>query len=91
MIRPYSLTPKILNLVSVISHILGKLDSIAFKTPELKLRRKNRIRTIKATLAIEGNTFTEVQITAILENKKVIGNKKEIIEVQNAIKLYENI
>lgn len=88
---PYNLTPKILNLVSEISHILGRLDSVAFKVPEPKLRRKNRIRTIKATLAIEGNTFTEEQITAILENKKVIGSKKEIIEVQNAIKLYGNI
>lgn len=88
---PYTLTAKILNLVSEISHILGKLDSVALSVPEPRLRRKNRIRTIKATLAIEGNTFTEEQITAILENKKVIGNKKEIIEVQNAIEIYENI
>lgn len=88
---PYKLTPKILNLVSEISHFLGKLESVAFKAPEPKLRRKNRIRTIKATLAIEGNTFTEEQITAILENKKVVGNKKEIVEVQNTIRLYENI
>jgi Fic family protein len=88
---PHKLTPKILNLVSEISHILGKLDSVAFRAPEPKLRRKNRIRTIKATLAIEGNTFTEEQITAILDNKNVLGNKKEIVEVQNAIKLYENI
>lgn len=88
---PHQLTPKILNLVSEISHILGKLDSVAFRVPEPKLRRKNRIRTIKATLSIEGNTFTEEQITAILDNKKVLGSKKEIIEVQNAIRLYENI
>lgn len=88
---PYKLTPKILTLVSEISHILGKLDSVAFRIPEPKLRRKNRIRTIKATLAIEGNTFTEEQITAILDNKKVLGSKKEIVEVQNAIRLYENI
>lgn len=91
MNSPYKLTPKVLNLVSEISHLLGKLDSVAFKAPGPKLRRKNWIRTFKAILAIEGNTFTEEQITAILENKKVIGNKKEISEVQNAIKLYENI
>lgn len=42
-------------------------------------------------MAIEGNTFTEEQITAILENKKVIGSKKEILEVKNAIALYQEI
>jgi hypothetical protein len=41
--------------------------------------------------AIEGNTFTEEQVSAMLENKKVLGSKKEILEVQNAIKIYENI
>ncbi len=88
---PYEITSKILNLVSEISHLLGRLDSIPMSAPEPRLRRKNRIRTIKATLAIEGNTFTEEQISAILENKKVIGGKKEIIEVKNAIGIYENI
>ncbi len=65
-----TLTPIILNLISENSHILGRLDSVLVSAPEPKLRRKNRIRTIKATLAIEGNTFTIDQITAILENKK---------------------
>ena len=91
MIPPYRITPKILNLISEISRILGRIDSLTISIPEPKLRKKNRIRTIKATLAIEGNTFTEEQITAILENKKVLGNKKEIIEVKNAIYLYEGI
>ena len=49
---------------------LGRLDSVLVSAPEPKLRRKNRIRAIKATLAIEGNTFTIDQVTAILENKK---------------------
>lgn len=88
---PYLITTKILNLISEISHLLGRLVSLPMSAPEPRLRRKNRIRTIKATLAIEGNTFTEDQISAILENKKVLGSKKEILEVQNAIKIYENI
>jgi Fic family protein len=88
---PYQITPKILNFVSEISRILGKLDSLTINIPEPKLRKKNRIRTIKATLAIEGNTFTAEQITAILENKKVLGSKKEILEVKNTIALYEEI
>lgn len=91
MTPPYKITPNILNLISEISRILGKLESLTISIPEPKLRKKNRIRTIRATLAIEGNTFSEEQITAILENKKVLGTKKEITEVKNAIALYDEI
>ena len=49
------------------------------------LRKKNKIKTIHSTLAIEGNTLTEDEITRILENRHVRGPKNEIIEVQNAI------
>lgn len=91
MAPPFKITSKILNLVSEISTIIGKLDTLTISIPEPKLRKKNRIRTIKSTLAIEGNTFTEEQITAIIENKKVLGSKKEIAEVKNAIALYDLI
>ena len=59
--------------------------------PGPKLRRQNRIKTIQATLAIEGNTLTVDQITAVLEGRRVLGRKKEIVEVQNAISLYEEL
>lgn len=88
---PFQITSNILNLVASISMLLGKFDSVPMVAPEPRLRKKNQIRTIKSTLAIEGNTFTEEQISAILENKKVLGPKKEIIEVQNAIKIYNEI
>lgn len=88
---PFKITPKITNLISDISKILGSLESATLSVPNPNLRRKNRIKTIKSTLAIEGNTFTEEQITAVLENKKVFGSKKEILEVQNALELYDLI
>jgi len=88
---PFQITSKIANLISEISRGLGRLESVSFAPPNPNLRRKNRIKTIKSTLAIEGNTFTEEQITAILENKKVVGSQKEIREVQNAIELYDRI
>ena len=56
----------------------------------VKLRRQNNIKTIQASLAIEGNTLNIEQVTDILEGKRVIGAKKDIIEVQNAILVYEN-
>lgn len=80
-----------LSLVSEISLVLGKLDYVVINAPEPKLRKRNQIRTVKATLAIEGNTFTEEQITAILDNKKVVGSRKEILEVKNAVLAYESI
>ena len=91
MIPPHKITTKILNYTSEISRYLGALDTLAMSIPGPKLRKKNKISTIRATLAIEGHTFTEEQITAILENKKVIGPKKDILEVRNVIALYESI
>ena len=87
---PFTITPKILNLVSEITEIVTKLEMFEFNI-DLKLRRVNKIKTITATLQIEGNTLTEEKVTAILEGKRVLGNVKEISEVKGAIALYENI
>jgi Fic family protein len=59
--------------------------------PEARLRRQNRIRTIHASLAIEGNTLGIENISAILEKTPVIGPKKDILEVQNAIVAYDTL
>jgi Fic family protein len=55
----------------------------------LRLRRINRIRTIHGSLAIEGNTLSEAQITAILEGKRVIAPPREVQEVKNALAAYD--
>lgn len=54
----------------------------------LLLRKINRIKTIQGSLAIEGNTLTESQITDIIDGKHVIAPLREIQEVRNAIKTY---
>jgi Fic family protein len=59
--------------------------------PEPKLRKANRVRTIQASLAIEGNTLNLDQVTAILDGKRVLGPKRDILEVQNAVRAYEQI
>ena len=46
---------------------------------------------MQGTLAIEGNHLGEEKITAILEGKRVLGSKKELAEMQGAIKAYEEI
>ncbi len=88
---PYSITGKILKLVATISEKIGEINSAHLSKPPTELRKKNRIKTIHSSLEIEGNTLTIEQITAIVENKRVVGPKKDILEVKNAIEVYEYI
>ncbi len=86
---PYQITDKILALVASISENIGEINATHLYKPTTELRKKNRIKTIQSSLEIEGNTLTEEQITALLEDKRVIAPKKDILEVQNAIKVYD--
>lgn len=88
---PYKITGKILKLVASISEKIGEVNAAHLNKPPTELRKKNRIKTIHASLEIEGNTLTIEQITAIVENKKVIGSKKDILEVKNVIAVYEHL
>ena len=88
---PYTITDKILVLVASISEKIGEINASHLYKPATELRKKNRIKTIQSSLEIEGNTLTEEQITALLENKRVIAPQKDILEVQNAIKVYEQL
>lgn len=88
---PYKITGKILKLVASISEKIGEVNSTHLNKPPTELRKKNRIKTIHSSLEIEGNTLTLEQITAIIENKRVIGPKKDILEVKNAINVYDNL
>ena len=56
-----------------------------------ELRRDNRIKTIQASLAVEQNTLTLEQVTAVIEGKTVLGLPKEIQEVRNAFRAYETL
>jgi Fic family protein len=88
---PYKITSKILNLVAEIQSLIGESKHLTVKKPSVKLRKENKIKTIHHSLAIEGNSLTEAQVSSLIEGKKVIGPKKQIIEVKNAIRLYELI
>ncbi|NLP59502.1 Fic family protein [Lutibacter sp. B1] len=88
---PYEITPEILKLLTSISEKIGELNANLLNKPSTLLRKQNRIKTIHSSLKIEGNTLSEEQITALLENKRIFGPKKDIIEVLNAIDIYENL
>ena len=88
---PYDITPKILKLISSISEKIGAVNANYLSKQSPQLRKQNRIKTIHSSLQIEGNTLTEEQITALIENKRVIGPEKDVLEVLNAITVYENV
>jgi Fic family protein len=92
MYRPsVTITPVMLKFSENIFREIGRLEGAKMISPPVILRRSNKIKTIHASLAIEGNTLTIDQITDLLEGKHVIGPPKEIVEVKNALLLYEKL
>lgn len=85
---PYSINAKIILLIADISQKMGEVNGSLLVKQAPALRKRNRIRTIQASLAIEGNTLSIEQVTAIIENKRVLGPVKDIKEVNNAIEVY---
>jgi len=88
---PYEITNTILTVYGQITEALGICKSLRLVKPEARLRRQNRIKTIHSSLAIEGNTLGIENISAILDKTPVLGPKKDILEVQNAITAYEKL
>jgi Fic family protein len=87
----YEGTSKIINLSIEVGKLIGIVDATYLRKPQTNLRRENRIKTIQSSLMIEGNTLSLDQVTAIFENKRIIGPAKDIKEVQNAIEVYNKL
>ncbi|MEW5560826.1 Fic family protein [Enterobacter asburiae] len=87
---PFTITPIMLNKMVEIGELLGHWAAQSGRTSPL-LRKENRIRTIQASLAIEHNSLTTEQVTAIMDGKRVLAPAKEIQEVRNAIQAYEKM
>lgn len=90
-IPPYEITDEMLNLVTQIMENLGKLNSVNEFERLPRLRRVNRIKTIQSSLAIENNTLSIEQVTDVIDGKRIIGPKEDIIAVQNANLAYKEI
>jgi len=88
---PYSITPLILKQISSISEKIGEVKANYLNRPSPQLRKQNKIKTIHYSLKIEGNTLTQDQVTALIDNKRVIGPEKDILEVLNAINVYDTL
>lgn len=86
---PFDISARAVSLVAGIAEMVGRISVRA--EGDIRLRRIDRIRTIQGTLAIEGNSLGQEQVSAILEGKRVLADPREILEVKNAVKAYENL
>ena len=88
---PYTITEKAADYLAKIVEIVTRLEyGTGFKR-DIRLHRKNRMRTIHSSLAIEGNSLTLGEVTAVIEGKVVAGKQTEIKEVKNAYEAYDKI
>ncbi|MBM6786030.1 Fic family protein [Collinsella tanakaei] len=85
---PFEQTTEISNLCLEIAELVGMLHPDSALSTNPMLHRKLRIRTIRSSLMIEGNTLSEEAVTAIMDGKRVLGPEKDILEVQNAQRAY---
>ncbi|GAU78672.1 Fic family protein [Fusibacter sp. 3D3] len=88
-IPPYTITEKTVTLIADIMEVITKFAMSEKNEINPKLRRNNRIKTIQASLAIENNSLSIDQVTAIVNGKRVLGPGQDIKEVQNAYEAYE--
>ena len=87
----YTITDEILNLVA---QIAARVDVLTIKSgmgQNPKLRRLNRLRSIHSSLAIENNTLSLEQITALFDGKHVIAPPQDICEAENAFQVYDKL
>ncbi len=88
---PFEITNQIIDYVAEIAELVGRLTSTNQLSANPTLRRSNRIRTIHGSLAIEQNTLSLEQVTAVLNGKHVLAPPKDIAEVKNAYEVYERL
>ena len=86
---PFEITNTILSEIAEIAELVGHVNAAPGLPTNPTLRRTNRIRTIYSSLAIEQNTLSLEQVTAVLEGKRILAPPKDIAEVKNAFEIYE--
>lgn len=91
MTPPFTITPAILGQVAAIGEVIGRMEVSLPPERQLLLRRGNRLRTIQGSLAIEGNTLSLDQVTAVVAGKRVLGTTREVQEVRGAVAAYEQM
>jgi len=88
---PFTVTDKMVSQIATISELIGRIKEGELVSSNIKLRKTNRIKTVYSSLAIEQNTLSLEQVTAILNGKHIIAPPKDITEVTNAYDIYDHM
>ena len=88
---PFEISDKVHRLIGRIERLLGRYEGLQSPRPLPRLRRSQRVRTIRDSLAIEGNTLSLDQATTVLEGKRVAAPARDILELQNASVAYDRL
>lgn len=88
---PFAINDATTTIIADIAQKVGKVETYEQLTRSPQLRRENRIKTIHSSLAIENNTLSIEQVTAIVDGKHVLAPAKDLLEVQNAVKVYDSL
>ena len=88
---PFVITNEIMNLISTIMEKIGKINVFNELDKLPVLRKQNRIRSIHSSCAIEANSLSLNQVNDVINGKSVIGPQKDILEVKNVIRAYEEL
>lgn len=88
---PFSINNDIVTAIANIAQKVGRVETYKQLSRSPQLCKENRIKTIHSSLAIENNTLSIEQVTAVIEGKRVIAPPKDLLEVQNAIKVYDSL
>lgn len=77
---PFELTNRIITDVAEIAELVGRVSSMNHLSVNPALRRSNRIKTVYGSLAIEQNTLTLDQVTAVLDDKRVLAAGRRLVK-----------
>ena len=88
---PYTITEKAADYLAKIVETVTRLEFGTGFARDIRLHRENRVRTIHSSLAIEGNSLSLSEVTAVIDGKVVAGKQTEVKEVKNAYEAYDKI
>ena len=78
----HNITEKAADYLAKIVEIVTRIEyGTSFKR-NIKLHQANRLRTIHSSLAIEGNSLSLAEVSAVIEGELVAGKQTEIKEVK---------
>ena len=86
---PFTFSSKVINLIAEMSAQIERYSIRMEQSDSLRLRKVNRVKTVHSSLAIEGNTLSEGDVTATMAGKTVIAPQRQVLEVKNALKTYK--